>query len=462
MSWTFRPSASFYTNKILLFGTASCNAVQTLLLFYAISVNVVVKYPEITLLGVVSFCVLITYLLAVIVFAAGNPITEDTYTYDINDVRSVAFDSFTLAAKDSFDDSEAFHENLPAYDGEYKAIYDDMKQNGNNSQYFEVEEEKAVLPMSEIGDFTYWIYEAETPEGVFSKKGVDLMSETETMITNHREWRDYCRRKYDDDTDPSSDFKCEPGLTPLKAYKAKSWNQTLADSIMERLDNPVQNFPEIPGMGVVTGRQIYQLLGFCTKFGIVCDVAALSLISETDLNVALNFGKQLDADFLKMTAEWDGTGIINPEVDRVTEMLAYMMDLPSQKYLIDFHFDKKFSKENQVSMFSRSIIQWGHPFVDEDTNEKLSKQKQFEKRKEFVLDNFLSEMDAIASTDHNPHLNAYYFMRVLIFDVFIKILVTDAMFALMSISLVYFYMRFMLGSWFLANVGFLEIVMSIP
>jgi len=47
-----------------------------------------------------TICILVTYLLAVIVFAEGNPITPDTYTYDINDVRSVAFDSFTLASEE--------------------------------------------------------------------------------------------------------------------------------------------------------------------------------------------------------------------------------------------------------------------------------------------------------------------------------------------------------------------------
>jgi protein dispatched 1 len=47
-------------------------------------------------------------------------------------------------------------------------------------------------------------------------------------------------------------------------------------------------------------------------------------------------------------------------------------------------------------------------------------------------------------------------------DVFLKILANDGMFAMISIAIVYFYMRFMLSSWFLANVGFLEIVLSIP
>ena len=53
-------------------------------------------------------------------------------------------------------------------------------------------------------------------------------------------------------------------------------------------------------------------------------------------------------------------------------------------------------------------------------------------------------------------------MRVLILDVFLAILANDGMFAAISISIVYFYMWYMLGSFFLANVGFFEIVMSIP
>ena len=51
------------------------------------------------------------------------------------------------------------------------------------------------------------------------------------------------------------------------------------------------------------------------------------------------------------------------------------------------------------------------------------------------------KMENIADTSHSSALNAYYFMRVLILDVFLQILANDGMFAAISITIVYLYMR---------------------
>ncbi len=53
-------------------------------------------------------------------------------------------------------------------------------------------------------------------------------------------------------------------------------------------------------------------------------------------------------------------------------------------------------------------------------------------------------------------------MIALIFDVILQILSADGIKAIASFYAVFFYLRFMVGSWFLAAIGMFEIVMSLP
>eukprot|EP00979_Chaetoceros_neogracilis_P001425 scaffold248_cov263-Chaetoceros_neogracile.AAC.24 len=71
-------------------------------------------------------------------------------------------------------------------------------------------------------------------------------------------------------------------------------------------------------------------------------------------------------------------------------------------------------------------------------------------------------MDKITSANYNQSVHTYYFMGILIFDVIVKILISDGFKATMSFVAVFFYLRFMIGSWFLATVGMLEMFLSLP
>jgi len=57
-----------------------------------------------------------------------------------------------------------FQKNIGSYAAgseTYSAVYNDMKTNGNNSAYYVDTTAEESLALSEVGDFTYWIYEAE-------------------------------------------------------------------------------------------------------------------------------------------------------------------------------------------------------------------------------------------------------------------------------------------------------------
>ena len=179
------------------------------------------------------------------------------------------------------------------------------------------------------------------------------MDEAETMYPKHSEWTSYCKRDYVDSSNASLGYECAKPLSAMNIFKASSWNQTLVLSIMERLDNPVPGFPTIPNPLVegesIRGREIYQLLGFCTKFGVACEILENFNLTTADINLAKAFSTDLDEDFLSVTSLWDGTGAINSSPDDVSLLCAYMKELPSQAFLVDFFFDKDFSKTNLVS-----------------------------------------------------------------------------------------------------------------
>jgi hypothetical protein len=80
----------------------------------------------------------------------------------------------------------------------------------------------------------------------------------------------------------------------------------------------------------------------------------------------------------------------------------------------------------------------------------------------FVLDNFLDSMNRLAEEDLHPFMNSYYFMLTLIGDVIRALVIQDALLALFSLAFVFLWLRINTGSWFLATVGFFEILFSIP
>lgn len=71
-------------------------------------------------------------------------------------------------------------------------------------------------------------------------------------------------------------------------------------------------------------------------------------------------------------------------------------------------------------------------------------------------------MNEISETGHDPNVNSYYFMGVLILEVLLDIVTRDAMLALASFLFVFLYLRLTVGSWFLSVIGMTEIMLSVP
>ena len=80
----------------------------------------------------------------------------------------------------------------------------------------------------------------------------------------------------------------------------------------------------------------------------------------------------------------------------------------------------------------------------------------------FILDNLVDKWNEVSSAKYSNTVQSYYFMGTLIFDLILQILLVDGVKALASFTAVFFYLRYMLGSWFLATVGMTEIFFSLP
>ena len=111
-------------------------------------VNAVVRYPCCTFCSILGLCVVMTFLLIVIVSNQENVFAE-VEELDINDVRSIQYDSLRLAQEDVKDARDA------------------MMSTGSD-----------VKRQAENGDITYWVFEGETKEGVFgTRESIAAMKE---------------------------------------------------------------------------------------------------------------------------------------------------------------------------------------------------------------------------------------------------------------------------------------------
>jgi len=412
-------------------------------------VNLVVRNPCLVFLGIIVITVVILFLLVNLVFSQGNPFTAPGGEYDMKDVRSIAYDSLRLA-RDNVQSKRAA--NVAA------AM---MQIDGNDG---EEQLQSTVL------DLTYWVFESEKPGGVFgSVESISGMKEALELFTGHEQYQDYCWKVYNDNPETNTTTSaCRPPASALNMYYAKSWDSSIVENVLSQLQS---DYPK--------NIERYNALGLCVErnISLFCDLVP----SEYDTEKDKAWARKLNADITAVAKEWNGQGDLIEDIDQGTMLAAYLMRLDTKRGLVDFGYDKNFGIDNPVSMFSRAILTWGGPLNitdnegnvvtnvideeddrDEDEVESEIRRNQTDFLKRYVVDNMLTRMDEIATPDHNPEVNSYYFMGALILEVLLKIATKDATLALISFAFVFSYIRLSVGSWFLAMVGMLEIILSLP
>lgn len=397
-------------------------------------VNVVCRFPLLVLCFMLVLCVVLTFVLVSALSTRGNPFSSEG-SYDINDLRSESYDSLRLATKKV---------------GEIRAAR--LAQESNET----------VPRQSELQDITYWVFEAENDKGLFgSKESIEAMNEAVVLFSKHEDFEQYCQLRLLVNTTEGgrNTTSCTKPVSPLNMYYSSDWDSTTAQFVIDELANPKRV-------------ELLNTLTICVRFGVsVCGVD-LEAIPPEEYSAFV----KLSAAIEKMTNSFNGgSDTMVQNFTQVTLLAASMLQVTALKSYVDFGFDKEFSVDNPKSMFSRSLLVWGGPYsnisgvIDEDTTadelEELEEERNDrddKQLKKYIVDEFLKDMDKVADKGHHETINSYYFMPALILDVLLEIVIKDGTLAIYSLMFVFLWLKTMVGSWFLALIGFLEIVLSLP
>lgn len=390
-------------------------------------VNLMVKFPITIFIVILIITLFLTRMLTQTVFKRGNPFTDtSTPSYDINDVRSIAMDSFKLATEEV---------------AELRKLQERNTSESNSS---------GLRFQEELSDITYWAYESDKPEGVFgSEESIAAMFETLSIFTKNEDYEKYCFKEYESD---SSEGKCRPTFSALSMYYASEWDSELVQTVIDQLKVP-ENVLR------------YNILGVCIEFGLFCNFIPERYDNDEDKGWAIAF----NANITKIISTWDGEGELIEDFHEGTEFAAYMKKLNTKRGIVEFGYDENFSTDNLISMYSRAFLSWGEPLdrsqitiVPENPELKPENLTDADVLGQWISKNFLTRMVEISDEDYSSEINSYYFMPSLILDVLLRIVTRDGMLALFSFAFVFTYIRAMVGSWFLALVGITEIFLSIP
>lgn len=386
-------------------------------------VNIVVRLPFTVFFSILTLIIVLTFLLGAVVFRGGNPFADPNIgSYDIHDLRSIAYDSLNLAKEFVSEEREAF---------------------------FEEKTGLTTRTQEEGIDVTYWVWESEASTGVFGDvDSISGMKEGLSLFQDDPDYEKYCARTYSNRT-LDSEYSCAKPISALNMYYASSWDFDLVNVVLAQL----QDESKI---------ELYNSQALCVKYEQYCDLVPSSV---TDDDKA--WAQALYLNISSITATWDGTGelVSKDDLDTVTLFAAHLMQIPTEKGALDFGFDKDFGIDKPVSMYSRAILSWGGPLEmeSEDDDPDVTKEDQDRKLlKKWIVDNLLQRMDEVATDKYDPNINSYYFMGTLIVDVLLQIVTSDARLAFFSIIFVFIWIRVSVGSWFLAYVGMTEIVLTIP
>ena len=289
----------------------------------------VVRNPCLVFSLIITICIVLTFLLIALVFRTaenGNPFTIPVNEFDMQDVRSIQYDSFRLARD------------------KVKAAKKASELGG-----------KVVERQSELADIAMWVFESETPKGVFgSASAIEGMKDAFDIFMDDPEFEKYCVLDYRAELGGNeTERDCQTPLTPLAMYYASEWDGEKAAAVIEELKDPskVDKFNE---------------LALCYIQGIYCDLVDANSTSTEDIMWAMELG----ANISSITSKWDMGGESMVEnYTQVTELASFLIEVDVFKGFVDFGFDKGFSAENPVSQYSRGIVFWGGPLEDRNQTE---------------------------------------------------------------------------------------------
>lgn len=284
-------------------------------------VNMVVRCPCMIFWFILVLCIVLSGIIMTVVASEGNPF-ELGVEMDLDDVRSIQYDSLRLA-------QEEVSDLLDIY-------------NADSST--------PVRRQSEQQDVTYWVFEGETPEGVFgTAEAIGNMKEAFDLFLEEERFDQFCYLKYPDPVNgTAAEPYCDIPISPLTLYYASEWDSEMVESVLDEL--------KVPG-----NVELFNDIALCYIRGFYCEqVNAQNNVTQEDILWVLELG----ANLTEISSSWDMKGELVEDFNQVTELAAYLKQVDLFRGLVDFGYDNGFSVDNQVSMFSRGVLLWGGPLDD--------------------------------------------------------------------------------------------------
>lgn len=362
----------------------------------------VIRKPCAIFSFLIALCFIIAFLLQVLVFRASETggFTLPSNEFDVNDVRSMQYDSYRLAK----DQVQATRKVL---------------EQGS----------KVTLRQSETAAIAMWVFESEegNDAGVFgSADSISGMKEAFDIFMADPNFVDYCLVDYSKTVGVNETQPCRQPLTPLSMYYASEWDEAKVASVITQLSDSERV-------------DQFNTLAQCYIQGLYCENVS-NATSLEDIAWAVGLG----ANISSIVSKWDMEGEMVQNFQQVTELASYLKQVDVFRGAVDYGFDTGFSVANPVSHYSRGIVFWGGPLEDRnqtitngEVNEEV-KDSERDMRKEYIKANYLAKMEKQSEKGTHGALNSYYFMTAIVGDVILGIVTKDALLALFSLAFVFF------------------------
>jgi predicted RND superfamily exporter protein len=334
---------------------------------------------------------------------------------------------------------------------------------------------------TERGQSVLFVYVARDGDNVFSEAGIRRMREIEDKITKDPDFPKFCLR-----ADKSGGVACSAPLSPTRLFYAAGLNVAEIVTKVDALDGSTDGELSVFQMQNLTSILQELQRGAAAQMADKATSPSTSQPSNSsqgtsDIMQSLDV-QQLVADIVSKTkmpysdvmqaaallqyllpvmGALGGAMPVQDEMQDYQAVLRLASAMKSETFfkgLVDFYFDKGFESQKLRSKHTRAIVQFGEPLEGYKSKADRSKE-QGEKLSSWFRDSFQSFLQG---TSESGEVEVLYFATPLFFDEFIGILLRDMLFALISVAFVFICLWFHSRSLFLAIVGMMEILLTIP
>jgi hypothetical protein len=346
----------------------------------------------------------------------------------------------------------------------------------------------------------------EGADSVFTPSILKKMKTAEDITRKHAEYGQYCLKSYGDPADPGNN--CTRPMSPINMFYASEWNTSVVSRVKSNLDTADK-------------LAIFNRVGLCFAFE-DADSPPYCIDQKASMTDSeWNAQKKIGTDMNTITEKWDGqsdtvaNGNTQAGIDEILQFVLLLKkvrvivgelrvsptrsnslfclfcvpcapcplpplrplrtpshpcapyapcdltDPPPQAPLygwkVDYYFDKSFSETNLKSKFTRSVTFFGTPlegYKDELDREEEQDEKLAKWFKQEVYDDLLAAGDG--------ELKVQLLFVTIMFEVLLGTIIADSMLANAAILMVWSFLWLQTGSCFIATMGMIEIVLSLP